>query len=154
MNGRIRIHGKTWLLTGLLAVIVAIGIALSLLQSNEMPRLVGGYRLSMSNSSTVVVLAPQHFRSHESNPVIGLAVAARVTRVAVEGSVIIGFVESSPDSELVRYETPGYFIIDTTSGNVSSGLAEAEMYDLRAKYLERTPSAKDLPEVQFRDVYK
>ena len=27
MNGRIRIHGKTWLLTGLLAVIVAIGIA-------------------------------------------------------------------------------------------------------------------------------
>ncbi len=83
-----------------------------------------GYRLIRTNAVTTAILDPNEAwpAPHPS----GVAVAAKVVRIAVSNNLVVGYVESSVDSELAKFQVPGYFILDTQTGAVHLGLSESD----------------------------
>lgn len=84
----------------------------------------GGYQLARTNANTVAIRAPTGgllMDKHKES----VAVAAKITRIAVHGIYVIGLVVSSPDSELSHLESPGYFILNTADGSLYAELSEA-----------------------------
>lgn len=88
--------------------------------------LVNGYVVFASNPRTVAILAPEAHRDHPTNCSNGLAVAALVDGVSIHGNMILGHVAVSPSSELADFAVPGYFIIDSTSGDVRKGMSRQD----------------------------
>ena len=84
-----------------------------------------GYKLFRTNSSTKVILAPTG-KQHPSHCAPGLAVAAKVNGMAIVGKWVVGVVVTSPTSEVVNCEAPGYFILNTETGEVWLRLTEAK----------------------------
>lgn len=84
----------------------------------------GGYQLERTNANTVAIFAPTGGLLMDKHKE-GVAVAAKITRIAVHGTYVIGLVVSSPDSELSHLESPGYFVLNTADGSLFAELSEA-----------------------------
>ena len=102
---------------------------MSYLVNSEFERgLPGGYRIFASNPYTVAILPPESMSRHPSNCGSAVAIAARVTEIGTSGNIIFGKVTESPKSELASIESPGFFVIDSSTGHVSKGLTIDELY--------------------------
>lgn len=112
---------RTFRVTSLLLLILS-AFALSSCSDFSGP-LPGGYRVVRTNINTVVIVAPEGVppKDRKSGQTV---IAAKIDKMNVSGNLVYGFVRTSPHSEVRHLETPGYFIIDTSTHQVQTGLEE------------------------------
>jgi hypothetical protein len=86
-----------------------------------------GYAIYCTNGYTTVIDSPRVTTIRRGNTISrkSTVVESKVVGIAVHGALVIGLVEASPNSELGP-GTPGYFIVDTATDEVSVGLNETE----------------------------
>lgn len=83
----------------------------------------GGYHLFSDGWWTTCLMTPEGMPTHPSQPCGGVAVAAKITSVGVAEKYIVGHVVSSPNSVMGDIETPGYFFVNSGTGEVMSSLS-------------------------------
>jgi hypothetical protein len=76
-----------------------------------------GYTLEKTNNSTIFILGPEEDFPRE------VVVPARVSALAVDGAWVAGWVEEEPEATLDVESAPGYFLLNTESGDVALGLS-------------------------------
>ncbi len=125
------VPGVTWAVLVVLAVLLTVGGCLLFFRGSILPdggytnALPNGYSLVKTNDLTVAIFAPagQEPQLHRE----GVAVAPLVKRIYVESDVIWGEVVASDESELSHLGTPGWFRLDTSTGQLSLFRSEQEM---------------------------
>ncbi len=76
-----------------------------------------GYTLEKTNNSTIFILGPEDDFPRQ------VVVPARVSALAVKGEWVLGWVEEEPEATLSTESAPGYFLLDTESGDVTLELS-------------------------------
>ncbi|MCB9839006.1 MAG: hypothetical protein H6813_06675 [Phycisphaeraceae bacterium] len=87
--------------------------------------LVNGYIISGYSPSVVVIITPPEFSDNPSNCALDHAVIAKVDGVAVVDYWIVGHASPSSARSLADDECPGFFIINTRTGDVTHGLSQS-----------------------------
>lgn len=85
--------------------------------SVELPN---GYLLARTNPDTIIIMAPSslNVKVYKEN----LAVPTKIVGLGIQGDIVFGKNEKSPDAD-VRISGPeGYFILDTKNHKVQLGL--------------------------------
>jgi hypothetical protein len=109
--------------TVLLTVLLGASVVLGGCNRDFVRPLPRGYRLARTNPYTVVIVAPAHV--HHPAHVHGTAVPPKIVEVGVWRTFVYGRVSASPQSELAALSQPGYFVLDTSTGNVDTGMTES-----------------------------
>jgi hypothetical protein len=97
-------------------------------------QLPNGYYLMRTNANTVAIWSQNRQPS--------LAVPPRIIKIAVLGNLIIGETEYSQASELAEQSITGFFILDTGTNFVKTGLSNEQW---RAQLRER--GVKSIPQL-------
>ncbi len=104
-----------------------------------------GYRLVRTNAVQTYITPPEgvHHPSHR----FGTAVAPNITQVGLQQEMVFGVVEAPPEPEpgdylqLAHFSVPGYFILNTRTGDVRAGLDE-DVWRAALEELGVPPSAQ------------
>ena len=98
-----------------------------------------GYRLVRTNASSIQIFSPPTVKRLGDHT--GIVVPPKIVAIACVGDVVCGIVESSPDSENAALTVPGYFVLDTRTGDVTLGLnKEKQLEQLKKLGVTETPS--------------
>lgn len=109
------------------SMVILIAAALVGCSSDYRKHLPNGYVLVRTNANTKAIFVPSGpDQKNPTHPVDGVAVAALIDRITVHGDLVLGQTVASPSSELRDFERVGFFILDTKSGGVQSGLSEQQ----------------------------
>ena len=82
-------------------------------------QLPNGYHLVRTNSPTVFIWSPKGIST-------AMVVPPKIVEIGVHEALVAGRVEYSPDSDVPMEHAAGYFILDTSNGEVDIGLSEEE----------------------------
>ena len=100
----------------------------------------GGYRLVRTNASTVTIWSPRLLREGELGHCV---VPPKVTRIGVQGALVFGLVEVSPQADAGLVDAPGYFVLDTPKEEVLLKLdKEKWLQALKERGLTEEPDLK------------
>ena len=98
-------------------------------------KLPNGYRLVRTNASSIQIFEPSD-AGYRSSPAYrrrdtvdgnatfhnSIVVPPKIVAIGCVGDIVYGIVETSPDSENATLTVPGYFVLDTRTGDVALGL--------------------------------
>ena len=98
-------------------------------------KLPNGYRLVRTNASSIQIFEPLD-AGYRSSPAYrrrdtvngnatfhdSIVVPPKIVAIGCVGDIVYGIVETSPDSENATLTVPGYFVLDTRTGDVALGL--------------------------------
>lgn len=127
---------KVVVATVLTAVTVFLFILFHIFSCVSSGRLPSGYSIWTTNSYTTCLFGPVRIGTLLQNDCV---IGAKITRMQVVGTLIIGYIESSPMSELSDIERPGFFVVDSAAHIVLLSCGTRE--EMRALVLIRYPGS-------------
>lgn len=124
----------------------AIMVAASLLyyaRGDYALQLPNGYELIRTNASTLMIWTPQGADRQ-------CVVPPKITKVGGSGDVVFGYVQKDPAADAGYEQVEGFFILNTKSGEVSTGLAKGEWLRALATHAIREDPRLQKPSRWFK----
>ena len=82
-----------------------------------------GYRLARTNAPSIQIFTPR--TPKRLSDFVGVVVPPKIVAIGCVGDIVYGIVEASPGSDKAARTVPGYFVLDTGTGDVTLGLDKA-----------------------------
>ena len=97
-----------------------------------------GYRIERTNASTIMIFGSSGVKQ-ESNR-YRFVVPPKITAIGCSVDIVYGIIEESPKADIVGETIPGYFILNTGTGDIKLGLNEIDF-----RFELKSLGIKDMP---------
>lgn len=118
----VRVDNMLWRKILILIMVACLSV-LACCDRNYSKPLPNGYAIVKPDSATICIASPTSGLHHPSHHGGGVAVAAFIDQLGVTGDIVYGHVASSSNSSMSDIEGPGYFVLDTRTGELRSRMS-------------------------------